>query len=363
MPPTMPYKRIAKLPATAETPKQDRERALAETEKRGWLRLLSASGIPAVNGFAGILVVAGLLGVLVNPITGGLALGVGAILLALFWRHGLYLYLSLVLLTVPIGVAFWPSTKPGLAGMFGLAALMVPAMPWGLLVLSDMVRGFSGRSDEQLFWLLLSFVAVNVCWAIGNAILRRRASAPGERETAIESQSTTVPYTALAWVMGGLVFSMALALWFQSSGASILSALWIGLVAASVHCTCVFLFPIRLALSLGSTVIVAVGAFVIAYGSFPYVHEWLDSVLGPLAAESRIEWSPASFVLMSLVISQIVFWGSDRVLKRLSAYLPALAVGWVVLFIAYFSLAAAAWQIWRVEQPERLSAITSLARR
>lgn len=359
----MPYKRIVDLRATAETGKKDREPALAETEKRGWLRLLSASGIPAVNGFAGILVAVGLLGVLVDPIAGGLALGIGSVLLALFWRHGLYLYLSLVLLTVPIGLAFWPSTKHGLAGMFGLAALMVSAMPWGLLVLSDAFRSFSGRSDEQLFWLLLSFVAVNVCWAVGNAILRRRAGAPGERGTAIKPRSATAAHVALAWFMVGLVLSMALALWFQSSGFSMLSAVWIALVAASLHCTCVILLPIRLAFSLGSTMIVAVGAFVIAYGSFPYVHEWLDSVFGPLTTESRVEWSPAGFLLMSLLASQIVFWGSDRVLKGLSTYLPVSAIGWVVLFIAYFSLVAAAWQIWRVEQPERLSAITCLARR
>jgi hypothetical protein len=139
--------------------------------------------------------------------------------------------------------------------------------------------------------------------------------------------------------------------------------MWIGLIAASLHGTCVILLPIRLALSLGSTVGVAVGAFVFAYGSFPYVHEWLDSVFGPFAAESRIEWSPGSFLLMSLLVSQIIFWGSGRVLKRLPAYPSVAAVGWVVLFISYVSLAAAAWQIWRVEQPERFSAITGLARR
>ena len=290
----------------------------------------------------------------------------GVVLWALFSRYGLYLYLPLASLALIAGLVDHPPFH-GWEGIIGLTAAAVAAGPWTLLALSNAFTNFSGRfTDEQAFWLLWSFIGLNVSWCLGNTVLRRRAQAAGAESPtmSLASRTGTAAYIALWWLLGsivaGVVFSLASA-GIGGAVASVSSAVYVGLISAALHCACVILFPARVALSLASAVLVAVVAFTASYVSFPYVYEQLDSFLGSLFPLSAIDLSPPRLLLMAFLASQIVFWGADRFLKRLPAYLPALFLGWAVILASYSSIVATALHIWRVRQPERLSEIDYVA--
>jgi hypothetical protein len=308
----------------------------------------------------------------------------GIVFLALFSRYGLYLYLPLVLLAAMAGIAD-PPGRGGWSGIISLSAAWVAALPWTFLVLSGAFTDYRPMTDKDAFGLLWSFTGLNVFWALGNAVLRRRAqalgagpsaegstsSAPGvsrpaddlsahasqnNKPISTKSRSVTASYIALSWLLGailvGAVFSVAETQGLGGAVVCVSSAAWVGLISIALHCACILALPDRFALSLGNTVIIAVVASIGGYASFSHIYVWFDSFLGPWGG-----MGPARLLSIAFLTSQIVFWGTDYFLKRIPTHSIAVALGWAVIAVSYVSVVATAPYIWRVPQPERLSEI------